>query len=146
MCVSNHPLGGLDGLVILKALLEVRPDVRIVANDVLLALEGLAELFLPVDVYPVPIQKPIFFASMKRWNITKRLYFFQQVKCHVCLYAASLTRAGMQELYASPSAIKHQYFRCMWAQIILRCFMECRSFQKKYRHYCCGWLQGLEHH
>jgi putative hemolysin len=51
VCVSNHPLGGLDGLVILKALLEVRPDVRIVANDVLLALEGLAELFLPVNVY-----------------------------------------------------------------------------------------------
>jgi putative hemolysin len=51
VCVSNHPLGGLDGLVILKALLEVRPDVRIVANDVLLVLEGLAELFLPVDVY-----------------------------------------------------------------------------------------------
>ncbi len=51
ICVSNHPLGGLDGLVILKAIHEVRPDVRVVANDVLLNLESLAELFLPVDVF-----------------------------------------------------------------------------------------------
>ena len=47
VCVSNHPFGGLDGLVILKAIHEVRPDVRIVANNVLLALDGLADLFLP---------------------------------------------------------------------------------------------------
>jgi putative hemolysin len=51
VCVCNHPLGGLDGLVLLKVLLEVRPDVRIVANNVLLALEGLSDLFLPVDIF-----------------------------------------------------------------------------------------------
>ncbi len=51
ICVSNHPLGGLDGLVLLKVFHEVRPDVRIVANDMLLVLDGLAELFLPVDVF-----------------------------------------------------------------------------------------------
>ncbi len=51
VCVSNHPLGGLDGLVILKAIYEVRSDVRIVVNDVLLNLESLADLFLPVDIF-----------------------------------------------------------------------------------------------
>ena len=51
VCVSNHPLGGLDGLGILKTIHEVRPDVRIVANDVLLTLNDLVDLFLPVDVF-----------------------------------------------------------------------------------------------
>ena len=51
VCVSNHPLGGLDGLAILKTIHEVRPDVRVVANDVLLTLESLADLFLPIDIF-----------------------------------------------------------------------------------------------
>ena len=33
--VSNHPLGGLDGMALIKAVGEVRPDVRFFVNDVL---------------------------------------------------------------------------------------------------------------
>jgi len=51
VCISNHPLGGLDGLVILKVIHEVRPDVRIVANNILLTLDALTDLFLPIDVF-----------------------------------------------------------------------------------------------
>jgi putative hemolysin len=51
VCVSNHPLGGLDGLAILKTIHEVRPDVRVVVNDVLLTVDGLSDLFLPIDVF-----------------------------------------------------------------------------------------------
>ena len=32
---SNHPLGGLDGMALIKAVGEVRPDVRFLVNDVL---------------------------------------------------------------------------------------------------------------
>lgn len=49
--VSNHPLGGLDGLALLRAISEVRQDVRIVANDVLMNLNNLSDLFLPWDVF-----------------------------------------------------------------------------------------------
>ncbi|MDX1573289.1 MAG: lysophospholipid acyltransferase family protein [Methylophaga sp.] len=47
--VANHPLGALDGLSLLKMVGEVRRDVKIVANDMLLNFAALEPLFLPVD-------------------------------------------------------------------------------------------------
>jgi putative hemolysin len=47
--VSNHPLGTLDGLVLLKLVGEVRRDIKILANDLLWQFEPLRPLLLPVD-------------------------------------------------------------------------------------------------
>ena len=47
--VANHPLGALDGLSLLKLVGEIRRDVKIVANDMLLRFDALASLFHPVD-------------------------------------------------------------------------------------------------
>jgi putative hemolysin len=47
--VANHPIGSLDGLALLKLVRSVRPDVRIVANDLLTQLEPIRSLFIPVD-------------------------------------------------------------------------------------------------
>ncbi|WP_051299026.1 GNAT family N-acyltransferase [Marinobacterium litorale] len=49
LIVANHPLGALDGLALLKLVGEVRRDVRIIANDVLMHFDPLQNLFLPVD-------------------------------------------------------------------------------------------------
>lgn len=49
LIVANHPLGALDGLSLLKMVGEVRRDVKIVANDMLLNFDALKPLFLPVD-------------------------------------------------------------------------------------------------
>ena len=47
--VANHPIGSLDGLAILKLVSEVRPDVKIVANDMLSHFDALSEHIIPLD-------------------------------------------------------------------------------------------------
>lgn len=49
--VANHPLGGLDGLILLKLISELRSDVKIIANDVLMNIKNLSEFFLPFDLF-----------------------------------------------------------------------------------------------
>ena len=47
--VANHPIGSLDGLALLKLIREARPDVKVIANDVLATLKPISNLLLPVD-------------------------------------------------------------------------------------------------
>lgn len=47
--VSNHPIGSLDGLALLKMVSEVRRDVKAVANELLMSLPPLENVLLPVD-------------------------------------------------------------------------------------------------
>ena len=46
---SNHPLGGLDGLALIKAVSNVRLDVRFLVNDILLKLVNFQRLFVGVN-------------------------------------------------------------------------------------------------
>jgi putative hemolysin len=46
---SNHPLGGLDGVVLMQAIGRVRPDLQFPVNDILLHLENLRPLFIPIN-------------------------------------------------------------------------------------------------
>jgi putative hemolysin len=48
---SNHPLGGLDAVVIMHVLGGVFADVKFLANDLLMFLEPLRSLFLPVNKF-----------------------------------------------------------------------------------------------
>lgn len=47
--VANHPIGSLDGLALLKLVSDIRPDVKVVANDLLYSIKPLRSLLLPVD-------------------------------------------------------------------------------------------------
>jgi len=47
--VANHPLGGLDALVLLKLIGKVRKDIKIVANSFLRGFEALHPNMLEVD-------------------------------------------------------------------------------------------------
>jgi len=51
LIVANHPLGALDALALLDMVGSVRPDVRILANDVLAQLQPLDALLLPCTVF-----------------------------------------------------------------------------------------------
>ncbi len=47
--IANHPLGALDALSLIALVKEVRSDVKVLANDVLMQIEPLSELLIPVD-------------------------------------------------------------------------------------------------
>ena len=49
--ISNHPLGGIDGILLLKILLEQRPDYKIIANFLLHRIEPLKPYVMPVNPF-----------------------------------------------------------------------------------------------
>jgi len=54
MVVANHPYGGIEGLILGKLLSERRPDVKILANYMLSAIEPLRDLIYFVDPFGGP--------------------------------------------------------------------------------------------
>ncbi|TVR41828.1 MAG: glycerol acyltransferase [Bacteroidia bacterium] len=46
---ANHPLGGLDGMALMHVIGKKRKDIKFLANDILLELRNLREMFLPVN-------------------------------------------------------------------------------------------------
>lgn len=51
IAIANHPYGGIEGLVLLKMLLMVRPDAKLMANFILKKIPNLAEYFIAVNPF-----------------------------------------------------------------------------------------------
>ena len=49
--ISNHPLGGIDGVLLLKLLIEKRSDYKIIANFLLHRIEPLKPYVMPVNPF-----------------------------------------------------------------------------------------------
>ncbi|MFV8225518.1 GNAT family N-acyltransferase [Christiangramia aquimixticola] len=49
--ISNHPLGGIDGMLLMKLVLERRPDYKVIANFLLHRLDPLKPYILPVNPF-----------------------------------------------------------------------------------------------
>ncbi|MDO6745390.1 GNAT family N-acyltransferase [Tenacibaculum soleae] len=49
--ISNHPLGGIDGVLLLKLLIEKRADYKIIANFLLHRVEPLKPYVMPVNPF-----------------------------------------------------------------------------------------------
>ncbi len=49
--VSNHPLGGLDGLILAAEIEKKMGSVRVVVNDLLMHIAPIRNLFVPVNKY-----------------------------------------------------------------------------------------------
>lgn len=47
--IANHPIGSLDALALIKLVSEVRRDVKVVANSMLMAISPLHNMLLPVN-------------------------------------------------------------------------------------------------
>ena len=78
--VSNHPLGGLDGLGLIKTFYEVRKDVRIVANDILMQVKNLQEFFIPVDIYSPNKNREVLVNMGKSLMNEEAIIFFPAAK------------------------------------------------------------------
>ena len=49
--ISNHPLGGIDGVLLLKLMLHQRSDFKIIANFLLHRIEPMSPYILPVNPF-----------------------------------------------------------------------------------------------
>ena len=49
--VSNHPLGGIDGIILMHFLQQVRPDVKLMANFLLERAIPLKKSIVPVNPF-----------------------------------------------------------------------------------------------
>lgn len=49
--ISNHPLGGIDGVLLLKLMLQQRDDFKIIANFLLHRIEPLKPFIMPVNPF-----------------------------------------------------------------------------------------------
>ncbi len=51
IAIANHPYGGIEGMVLLKILCEVRSDAKIMANFLLKKIPNLADYFIAVNPF-----------------------------------------------------------------------------------------------
>lgn len=47
--ISNHPLGGLDGIALFHCIRKIREDVKFPVNDLLMNLPQMVPLFIPIN-------------------------------------------------------------------------------------------------
>jgi putative hemolysin len=49
--VSNHPFGGIDGLLLVKVISMVRPDIKVLGNFLMQRVEPVKDYILPVNPF-----------------------------------------------------------------------------------------------
>lgn len=66
IAISNHPYGGIDGILLIKIISAVRPDFKVMANFVLSKIEPLADHFFAVNPFDSKTAKAGSFAGIKQ--------------------------------------------------------------------------------
>lgn len=57
--VSNHPLGGLDGLVFMNELSKYYNDIKFPVNDILMNIKNLSGIFLPINKHGGQVKEAV---------------------------------------------------------------------------------------
>jgi putative hemolysin len=66
--VCNHPYGGWDGISLLKTLLPIRQDIKILSNFMLRRIEPLKSYFLPVNPFETHKKAQSSFSGLKQMH------------------------------------------------------------------------------
>jgi putative hemolysin len=64
--VSNHPFGGIDGLLLLKIISQVRPDFLLLANYLLHKIEPLKDFSIPFNNFETQSSENFSFTGIKK--------------------------------------------------------------------------------
>jgi len=73
--VSNHPLGGLDGLVFIFELSRYFDDIKFPVNDILLNIRNLEDIFLPINKHGAQSREAVKALDMAYASDSQILYF-----------------------------------------------------------------------
>ncbi len=80
--VSNHPLGGLDGVAIIKEVGEIRSDLHIMVNDILMQIKNFEPIFIPVNKH----------GKNQRMNLNYIDSLYSSEKCIIVFPAGLVSR------------------------------------------------------
>lgn len=72
---SNHPLGGLDGMILIHLLGSKFPDVKFPVNDLLMSLTQLHSVFIPVNKHGAQLSQNARILEDAYASSTQILYF-----------------------------------------------------------------------
>jgi len=86
--VSNHPLGGLDGVAILQEIGKIRTDLHIIVNDILMQIKNFEPLFIPVNKH----------GSNSRKNLSFIESLYSSNKCLIIFPAGLVSRRQGNEI------------------------------------------------
>jgi len=75
----NHPLGGMDAMILVSALKEHRKDLRFIVNDLLMNLDPMKDMFLGVDKI-----------NKNRSSVREQIKELFQSEEAVCIFPAGL--------------------------------------------------------
>lgn len=83
--VANHPLGGIDGTILLKTVIENFGPAKFIVNDILMNLPNLADLLIGINKHGKQ--------SLDTYKKVENLYASNQ---HVCYFPAGLCSRKMR--------------------------------------------------
>ncbi len=72
---SNHPLGGLDGVVFIDAVGKIFPDIKFPVNDMLLNVKSFEGLFLPINKHGKQARESVHLIEEAYASNAQILYF-----------------------------------------------------------------------
>ena len=86
--VANHPLGGLDGVTLMKEIGKIRRDIKFIVNDILNQFEPFNSLFIPVNKH----------GSNTRDSLMRLDELYQSDQCIVIFPAGLVSRKQKEKV------------------------------------------------